>query len=57
MTEPTGVRTPMVPESRRSGENDPAFIELWLGAKVSAHTRRAYAADADQFLAFEAKPL
>jgi integrase/recombinase XerD len=33
------------------------LVELWLSLKVSAHTRRAYVADAGRFLAFVAKPL
>ena len=51
------ARIALVPESRPSGENDTAFVELWLGTKVSAHTRRAYAADARRFLTFVAEPL
>lgn len=36
---------------------DTPLLELWLSLKVSPHTRRAYAADAAQFLALTAKPL
>jgi integrase/recombinase XerD len=43
------ARTSLVPESRPSGENDAAFVELWLGTKVSAHTRRAYRSEIDRF--------
>ena len=27
----------LVPESRPSGKNDAAFVELWLGTKVSVY--------------------
>jgi site-specific recombinase XerD len=47
----------LVPQPRPSGENDAVFIELWLSLKVSSHTRRAYAADLERFLAFVPKPL
>jgi site-specific recombinase XerD len=47
----------LVPQPRPSGENDAVFIELWLSLKVSSHTRRAYAADLERFLAFVRKPL
>jgi integrase/recombinase XerD len=33
------------------------MVELWLSLKVSAHTRRAYAADVGRFLRFAQKPL
>ncbi len=46
-----------VPASPSGGENDSAFVELWLGTKVSAHTRRAYRAEADRFRKVIAKPL
>jgi integrase/recombinase XerD len=36
---------------------DSQLVDLWLSMKASAHTRRAYAADAARFLAFVAKPL
>jgi site-specific recombinase XerD len=39
------------------GENDGSFIELWLGSKVSGHTRRAYRAEIDRFRAAARKPL
>ena len=47
----------LVPESRPSGENDAAFVELWLGNKVSAHTRRAYRSEMDRFRQAMDKPL
>ncbi|MDQ6759457.1 MAG: tyrosine-type recombinase/integrase [Acidobacteriota bacterium] len=39
------------------GANDSRLVELWLSLKVSAHTRRAYAADIARFLWFAGKPL
>ncbi len=39
------------------GSTDARLIELWLSLKVSAHTRRAYAADIERFLVFAGKPL
>lgn len=42
---------------RRSADNEDAFVELWLGAKVSAHTRRAYRAESDRFRSAVGKPL
>jgi integrase/recombinase XerD len=39
------------------GAQDALLIELWLSMKSSAHTRRAYAADAARFLGFIQKPL
>lgn len=39
------------------GAQDAKLVELWLSMKTSAHTRRAYAADAAGFLAFLKKPL
>ena len=47
----------LVPQPRPSGENDAVFMELRLSLKVSSHTRRAYAADLERFLAFVRKPL
>ncbi len=47
----------LVPASAPGGENDTAFIELWLGTKVSTHTRRAYRAEIDCFRTATAKPL
>ncbi len=38
-------------------ESDAALVELWLGTKVSRHTRRAYGREAGRFRAFTAKPL
>ncbi len=46
----------LVPESSPSGESDSAFVELWLGTKVSAHTRRAYRAEIRRFQAAVGKP-
>ena len=43
--------------SASAGEHDAAFIELWLGTKISAHTRRSYLAEADRFRAATRKPL
>lgn len=43
------VRPPFLPESRVPGSNDAAFVELWLGTKVSAHTRRAYRSEIERF--------
>ena len=39
------------------GAQDAKLVELWLSMKTSAHTRRAYAAEAARFLAFVQKPL
>jgi integrase/recombinase XerD len=39
------------------GSNDPRLVELWLSLKVSYHTRRAYAAEAERFLKFVDRPL
>src|SRR5687767_8264721 len=39
------------------GSNDLRLIELWLSLKVSSHTRRAYAAEAQRFLEFVGNPL
>jgi integrase/recombinase XerD len=38
-------------------ENDLAFIHLWLGSKISPHTRRAYRSEIDRFRQVVAKPL
>ena len=46
-----------VPASAPGDENDAAFIELWLGTKISAHTRRAYGTDAIMFVRFVNKSL
>jgi integrase/recombinase XerD len=51
------TRTSLVPESRRSGENDAVFIDLWLGTKVSAHTRRAYRSEIERLRRRVGKPL
>jgi len=47
----------LVPANTPGGERDQEFITLWLGTKVSAHTKRAYRAEADRFRAATAKPL
>jgi len=47
----------LVPEARPSGENDAAFVELWLGTKVSVHARRAYRSEMDRFRQAMDKPL
>lgn len=39
------------------GSNDAQLIELWVSLKVSSHTRRAYAAEAQRFLGFVGNPL
>lgn len=59
MNEPTALAhsSSLVPESRPSGENDAAFVELWLGTKVSVHTRRAYRSEMDRFRQAMDKPL
>jgi len=46
-----------IPASHPGGENDSAFIELWLGTKVSTHTRRAYRSEIARFRGALAKPL
>jgi hypothetical protein len=58
MNESTSIaRRSLAPESRPSGENDAAFVELWLGTKVSAHTRRAYRGEIERFRRAVDKPL
>jgi integrase/recombinase XerD len=47
----------LIPASTAGGENDTALVELWLGTKISAHTRRAYRAEVDRFRAAVGKPL
>jgi integrase/recombinase XerD len=44
-------------EPAPDGSNDFRLIELWLSLKVSSHTRRAYAAEAQRFLEFVDRPL
>jgi site-specific recombinase XerD len=51
------AQTSLVPESRPGGESDMAFIDLWLGTKVSAHTRRAYRSEIERFRLAITKPL
>ena len=46
-----------VAETAPGGGNDAALIELWLGTKISAHTRRAYRAEIGRFQAAAGKPL
>jgi integrase/recombinase XerD len=48
---------PTVPVPAPAGENDAAFIDLWLGTKVSRHTLRAYRAEIGRFRAAVPKPL
>ena len=47
----------LIPASHPAGENDTALVELWLGTKVSVHTRRAYRSETVRFLAAVEKPL
>lgn len=53
------VTTPAaVPANVSGASGDAELVTVWLGTKGSAHTRRAYAADAARFLAFiEGRPL
>jgi integrase/recombinase XerD len=39
------------------GVHDARLVALWVSLKASGHTRRAYAAEADRFRDFVAKPL
>ena len=59
MSAPIGpfLASSLVPAPSPGGEGDTAFIGLWLGTKVSAHTRRAYRADIDRLRAATGKPL
>jgi len=41
----------------KQADDDQQFIDLWLRGKRSAHTRRAYQADAERFTLFVRKPL
>lgn len=43
--------------SAQDGSQDAILVELWLSMKTSAHTGRAYAAEAARFLGFVSKPL
>jgi integrase/recombinase XerD len=46
--------------SRRNGltgEHDGSFVDLWLGTKVSSHTRRAYRSEIARFRQRAGKPL
>jgi len=43
--------------SQAGDENDTAFVELWLGTKVSTHTRRAYRSEIERFRSALTKPL
>ncbi len=43
--------------SAQDGSQDMRLVELWLSMKTSAHTGRAYAAEAARFLGFVSKPL
>jgi integrase/recombinase XerD len=51
------VKPRSIAQSASDGENDSAFIELWLGTKVSTHTRRAYRAESSRFRNAAGKPL
>jgi site-specific recombinase XerD len=51
------TRSALIPAAAPGGENDTALVELWLGTKVSAHTRRAYRAEIDCFCQAAGKPL
>lgn len=44
-------------EPVEDGARDGDLVESWLRLKGSEHTQRAYAAEADRFLSFVAKPL
>lgn len=58
MNETTALtRAALLPDSGPSGENDAAVVELWLGTKVSAHTRRAYRSEIERFRQAVDKPL
>jgi integrase/recombinase XerD len=46
-----------VPDSHPAGENDAAFVELWLGTKISPHTWRAYRSEIARFRQAVDKPL
>jgi integrase/recombinase XerD len=46
-----------LPTSSQSAEFDTDLVALWLGTKVSAHTRRAYSAEIERFRAAMGKPL
>ena len=46
-----------IPASHPDGQNDSALIELWLGTKISTHTRRAYRSEIARLRAAIPKPL
>ena len=54
---PLGVVAPSGLEPAQDGSGDWRLVELWLAGKASLHTRRAYMADAADFLRFAQKPL
>jgi integrase/recombinase XerD len=47
----------LAPAAAPAAETDLALIDLWLGTKVSLHTRRAYGAELARFRAAIDKPL
>jgi integrase/recombinase XerD len=48
---------PLVPTAAPAIHSDMDFVALWLGTKVSDHTRRAYRAEVERFRAAAGKPL
>jgi site-specific recombinase XerD len=56
-TNSVSVHSQPLPASSQSDEFDNDLVALWLGTKVSAHTRRAYRAEIERFRAATAKPL
>lgn len=45
------------PLAAPDGQNDRNFLEVWLGTKASAHSRRAYRFEVERFLGGTQKPL
>lgn len=56
-SETTALAPVLAPASLRSGESDVALVELWLGTKISTHTRRAYRSELERFRQTVDKPL
>ena len=56
-TNSLSVHSRPLPASSQSDEFDNDLVALWLGTKVSAHTRRAYRAEIERFRAATGKPL
>jgi integrase/recombinase XerD len=54
---PLAVTAPHGLGPAQDGSQDQKLVGLWLSMKTSAHTRRAYAAEAARFLGFAGKPL